>query len=57
MNHKVKEPYSYGQSPSPKNWHEAAAAVESVSPVKSKHKSGGLLDRLDSIEKQLKDRK
>jgi hypothetical protein len=57
MNHKVKEPYSYGQSPAPKNWHEAAAALNSLTSTKSKRKSGGLLDRLDSIEKQLKDRK
>lgn len=51
-----KQPYVYGRSPHPRNWHQAAEALESIKPTK-KRKSGGLMDRIGAIEKLLKDHK
>ena len=51
-----KHPWVYGQSPTPKTWHEASDILKSNQP-KPKRKSSGLLDRLANIEQQLKDRK
>ena len=53
---KSKQPWVYGQSHTPTNWHEAADILKSSQP-KPKRKSSGLLDRLANIEQQLKDRK
>jgi hypothetical protein len=50
-----KSPWQYGVSPNPKNWHEAADALKSMKSMKQKRK--GLMDRIDSIEKMLKDKK
>lgn len=49
------KPWKYGDPP-PKNYHEAADAVKSVSGVKSKRKNP-LEDRLNTVEQLLKDHK
>jgi len=54
---KSKQPYVYGQSPTPTSWHETADAIKATSNIKPKRKSSELLDRLAIIEKQLKDKK
>lgn len=52
---KKKEPWVYGKSPDPKNWHEAADALRSLHP--KQRKSSGLADRIDALEKLLKEKK
>jgi hypothetical protein len=49
-----KQPYHYGQSPHPKNWHETVDALKSL---KTKPKRPGFHDRLDQIEQLIKERK
>jgi hypothetical protein len=50
-----KKPFTYGRDPSPKNWYEAAEALNTHAP-KTK-KSSGLMERLDKLEKLLEDKK
>jgi hypothetical protein len=54
---KPADKWVYGQSPSPTNWDEACRVLNQINKDKAKPKSGGLLDRLDAIEKLLKDKK
>lgn len=53
---KIKS-YVYGRDPNPKNWHEASDALKSMQGVKPKRKGNGLMERLATIEAQLKERK
>lgn len=50
-----KSNWQYGVSPNPTNWHEAADALKSLN--KPKHKGNGFVEKLDSIEKLLKEHK
>jgi len=47
--------WQYGQSPNPKNWHEAADALKSLQKVK--RKPNPFAEKLDSIEQLLKEHK
>ena len=44
----------YGQSPNPSTWSEAVNILKSSQ--KPKKKSNGLMDKLNAIEKKLKDK-
>ncbi len=48
-------PWTYGHSPNPRNWKEAADAIKSIK--QPKQKGTGLLDRLSAIETLLKEKK
>jgi hypothetical protein len=52
-----QKPYEYGRSPNPKNWHEAADAIRSISKSKSARKTNPIEDKLNTIEQLLKDHK
>jgi hypothetical protein len=52
----MKPAWTYGSSPAPHNWHEAAEAMKSIKQSKPR-KSSGLLDRLAAIESLLKEKK
>lgn len=54
---KKVQSYVYGVTPDPRNWHEAADAIKSSATKSKRKKSSGLLDKLSSIEKLLKERK
>ena len=57
MSIKISKPtaYRYGFSPIPKSWHDTAQIIESMYP---KNKNGSkLMERLDAIEKHLKEKK
>ena len=47
--------WQYGKSPNPKDWQEASDALKSLQ--KAKRKSNTFTEKLDSIEKLLKDHK
>lgn len=51
-------PFIYGQSPNPHNWHLAAQALKDTSAAapKPKAKSSGLMDRLENIERMLREK-
>lgn len=51
---KPGEPYTYGKHNNPNNWHEAADALKSIKPQR---KSSGLMERLDSLERLIKEKK
>ena len=57
MSTKKNQPWTYGVSPAPRNWHEAAEAIKSIQKPKRKSSGIGLLDRLDTLEKLLKEKK
>jgi hypothetical protein len=47
--------WTYGQSPAPRTWQQAADALRSIPQPKGK-KGPGLLDRLAAIETLLKEK-
>ena len=47
-----KSKWQWGKSPDPSNWQEASDALESLKPPKR----SSLYDKLEAIEKALKDR-
>jgi len=49
------KPWTYGTSPAPCNWQEAADALKTIRQPKAK--GSGLLDRLAAIETLLKEKK
>ena len=49
--------WTYGKSPNPTNWHEAATLLKSMQSKTDRKKGPGLLDRLSAIESLLKEKK
>jgi hypothetical protein len=54
---KKPEPWSYGRSPNPTNWADTAKILDEINKGKSKPKKSGLMDRLDILEKLIREKK
>lgn len=52
---KAKRPYQYGRDPNPNGWHECSDVLKELG--KSRKKPDPMTDRLDSIEKLIKEHK
>lgn len=52
---KVKRPYQYGRDPHPKDWHECSDVLKEIGKLGKK--PNPTMDRLDSIEKLIKEHK
>lgn len=50
---KKKQPYQYGKSPNPRNWHEASEVLKGL----QKKKPNPFMEKLTSVEQLLKERK
>ncbi len=54
---KKQPPWVYGQSQSPTNWGQTATLLKEINKNKPKPKGPGLMERLDSLEKLIREKK